>query len=355
MKVFRISLYLSIVLTLSGCSTVGYYTQSVVGHSRLMLARQPLDKAIANSTGELKTQLDFAKQIRQFAVDELELPDNRSYKNYVALKREYPVWTIVAAPEFSLEAKQWCYLVIGCAAYRGYFKKAAAQKYADKLKDQGLEVTVGGASAYSTLGYFADPLLPSMLNQGKANFAEVVFHELAHQQLYINGDSGFNEAFASIVGEVGAQLWLESSNDQQTLTRYKAGLQASIDFEDLLAQTRDALNKVYEANVDDDEKRANKQRVFDELKADYQQLKNGKWNGTDWYGRWFAKPINNARLAAFSTYRNRIPELKALFADCDNSFSRFYASLEAQASFDKAAGQVVVPKSCVEIAKNELE
>ena len=347
MKSFRFLLCLLIVCTLSACSSVSYYTQSVVGHSRLMLARQPLDKAIAKSTGELKDQLELAKEIRQFAVDELDLPDNRSYKNFVDLKREYPVWTIVAAPEFSLKAEQWCYLVIGCAAYRGYFKKAAAQKYANRLEKKGLEVTVGGASAYSTLGWFADPLLPSMLNHGKANFAEVVFHELAHQKLYINGDSGFNEAFASIVGEVGAELWLQSRNEQQALTRYKAGLNASIDFEDLLAQTRDALTKVYAADTGDTEKRANKQRVFDELRADYELLKNDKWNGTDWYGRWFARPINNARLAAFSTYRDRVPELRALFADCGKSFSRFYASLDAEASFDKELGQVVVPKSCI--------
>ena len=346
MKIFRLSLYLSIVLALSACSSLSYYTQSVVGHSRLMLARQPLEKAIASSTGELKTQLDLAKQIRQFAVDELDLPDNRSYKSYVALKRDYPVWTVVAAPEFSLEAKQWCYLVIGCAAYRGYFSKAAAQRYADKLKREGLDVTVGGASAYSTLGWFADPLLPSMLNQGKANLADVLFHELAHQQLYINGDSGFNEAFASIVGELGAQRWLQSLDDQQALAKYQAGLQASIDFEDLLAQTRVTLSQVYESKADDDEKRKNKQRILQQLKADYQQLKNRKWNGVDWYGRWFGKPINNARLAAISTYRNRIPELKELFADCDNSFSRFYAILKEQASFDESQRQVAVPQNC---------
>jgi len=346
MKMFRFFLYLLIALTLSACSTVSYYAQSVVGHSRLMLARQPLDKALAKSTGELKAQLELAKEIRQFAVDDLALPDNRSYKNYVALKREYPVWTVVAAPEFSLEAKQWCYLVIGCAAYRGYFSKAAAQKYANKLKQQGLEVTVGGANAYSTLGWFSDPLLPSMLNQGKANFAEVVFHELAHQQLYINGDSGFNEAFASVVGELGAQRWLRARNDLEALTNYQAGLQASIDFEKLLQQTRHALTEVYAANTSDITKRANKLRVLDKLTADYQLLKDDKWKGSDWFGRWFLTPINNARLAAFSTYRNRVPEITALFASCDESFSRFYAILKAQASFEKSLGHVVIPKTC---------
>lgn len=347
MKIVRLMSCLLVALTLSGCASISYYTQSVVGHSRLMLARQPLDKALANATGELKTQLELAKQIRQYAVDELALPDNRSYKNYVALKREYPVWTVVAAPEFSLQATQWCYLVIGCAAYRGYFSKAAAQRYADKLKRKGLEVTVGGASAYSTLGWFADPLLPSMLNQGQANFAEVVFHELAHQQLYINGDSGFNEAFASVVGELGAQRWLRSHGEPQALDRYQAGLQASIDFDVLLAQTRDALTAVYAANTDDEVKRLSKQRALDKLVVDYQQLKKRKWNGVDWFGRWFNQPINNARLAAFSTYRERVPQLTALFKDCDSSFSRFYESLKAQASFDKSLKKVVVPSECV--------
>ena len=174
-----------------------------------MLAREPVDKVLKTANEELTGQLELSKQLKRFAIDELSLPESKSYNSYVALERDFPVWVVVAAPEFSVDAKQWCYPVIGCASYRGYFKKQSAQNYAKKISKKGFEVSVGGASAYSTLGWFSDPLLPSMMRYGDVNFAETLFHEIAHQKVYINGDSGFNEAFATVVGQEGAKRWLK--------------------------------------------------------------------------------------------------------------------------------------------------
>jgi len=179
----------TLFFSMSGC----YYSQSVIGHSRLMMARKPVDKVIVTADEQL------------------------------------------AAPEFSVAPKQWCYPVIGCASYRGYFKKKSAQNYADKIAKKGFEVSVGGASAYSTLGWFADPLLPSMMRYGDVEFAETLFHELAHQKLYINGDSGFNEAYATVVGQEGAKRWLRKFRPNE-LKEYQDQIDATAEFNALVAQ-----------------------------------------------------------------------------------------------------------------------
>lgn len=333
-------------LMISGCSTLSYYTQSVVGHSRLMLARTPLDKAIGNAQAEndaeLIRQLTLVKRLREFAVSELGLPDNSSYKNYVALTREYPVWVGVAAPEFSLNAKQWCYPIIGCASYRGYFKQASAQRYFSKLAAQGYETSLGGVAAYSTLGWFADPVLPSMLRRGDIDFAETLFHELAHQQLYINGDSSFNEAFATVVGELGALRWLQSTSPKRA-NDYQASLVARDDFNVLLGQFKDRLKVLYASDQSESDKRSAKQRLFAELPDLYANLKRERWNGKPWFDNWFTRPFNNARLSAFATYREQVPAIKKLLSKCDDDLLRLYRALKKPAKVD---GRVQLPATC---------
>jgi len=308
---------------LSACASVAYYTQSVVGHSSLMLARQPIHKAIANAEPELATQLELAIELRQFAVTELGLPDNKSYQSYVPLKRDYPVWVVVAAEPFSLEPKQWCYLVIGCAAYRGYFSLVSAERYAQSLQRKGYETYVGGAAAYSTLGWFSDPLLPSMLRNGADDLAETLFHELAHQVLYVNGDSEFNEAFATVVGERGALRWLQKYRPNE-VNNYRIKLNALNDFSALIKEVKSKLSTVYASTSSDTIKMSERERLFDDLRFKYELLKKQKWDNTPWFDHWFNVPVNNARLAAFSTYRDRVPKLNAILDQYNEDFEQFY-------------------------------
>ncbi len=342
-RIYSVGLLLGCVLaSLSGCASLGYYSQSVVGHGKLMLARKPVDKVIASAEQPLKSQLELSQRLRVFAVQELGLPDSKSYSSYVALKREYPVWNVVAAPEYSLVAKKWCYPVIGCASYRGYFSLSAAQRYAQKLEKQGFETVVGGASAYSTLGWFSDPLLPSMMRYGDADLAETLFHELAHQQLYINGDSDFNEAFATVVGETGAQRWLSAQRPQE-LNAYSQKLKARQQFYALVETAKLALTRVYESLLTDSDKERAKHATFAKLKQDYQALKNQEWNGQPLFDRWFDTEINNARLVAFTTYRDQAPKLTELLRQCDDDLERFYWAFAKPIKVD---GRVQIPSAC---------
>ena len=329
------TLLLIVLFSLTACSTISYYGQSVIGHSRLMLARQSIDEVIKTAEPELKNRLLLAKQLRQFAVDELALPDNGSYSSYVDLKREYPVWTVVATEEFSLTPKSWCYLVIGCASYRGYFNQTKALKYADHLQAQGLETHVSGAIAYSTLGWFSDPLLPSMLRYGEADFAENMFHELAHQVLYVNGNTAFNEAFASVVGEYGAVRWLQLHNSDQEGAYYQR-LRFNEDFIKLLNDTKAQLAELYARELSEQDKRIAKANIFALIQTNYIELKNTRWKGEGVFDRWFDTPINNARLAAISTYRDEMPRFEKLLALCEYDLNRFFSLLTLTSKAHKA-------------------
>lgn len=340
-------LLITILLSISACGKLAYYSQSVIGHSRLMLARKPVDKVLLTANDELKAKLILANQLRQFAVDELGLPKSKSYSTYVALERDFPVWTVVAAPEFSVHAKQWCYPVIGCASYRGYFNKQHAVNYAQTLSEKGFETSVGGAPAYSTLGWFSDPLLPSMMRYGDNDFAETLFHEIAHQLLYINGDSAFNEAFATAVGQEGTRRWLAKYRPNDLLN-YQQELDATRQFNDLLSQFKVELEQVYLNPVDDQQKRQDKQQAFSLLAHRYEQMKEQQWNGKAWFDRWFSRPINNARLASFSTYYDKVPLFQALLSACDGDLTRFYetvSQLKKQAKLKNAFRQI--PTQCL--------
>jgi len=332
-----------LLLLLSACETVGYYSQSIVGHSQLMLARQPIDKALKKVDDKVKPSLLLAKSLRQYAVDELALPANNSYLSYVDLKRQHPVWSVVAVSEFSIRPEVWCYPVIGCASYRGYFSKKAANRYALKMQKKGLETLVGGVTAYSTLGWFNDPLIPPMFRYGDNALAEVMFHELAHQQLYVNNNSAFNEAFATVVGEHGTLHWLRKNRPDQVAV-YQERMQVRNDFSALIKSIKEELRKVYRLEISDQEKRQRKQAVFTQLKQKYETLKTERWQGKAWYGGWFKRPINNARLAAIATYRDLVPQFEVLLAACDNDFSRFYETVALQKKQGKKA---IIAKSCI--------
>lgn len=325
-------------LNLAGCSTVSYYAQAVNGHLKLMRARQSIDELLAASDTdeELRRKLQLLRDARVYAVSNLGLPDNESYSTYAETGRQYVTWNVVAAPEFSLKPKTWCFPVAGCVSYRGYFAEERARAYAEYLKSEQYDAIVGGATAYSTLGWFDDPLLDTMMRGSDIRLVGVLFHELAHQQLYVKDDSNFNEAFASFVEQAGVRRWLADGGKADTIPAYDAYLQRQIDFGELLKSSRGELVALYKQSLPEDEMRAAKAAVFDTMRANYATLKADKWNGYSGYDNWFAKDLNNARLLAVATYRKWVPAFAVLFEQVDQDFERLYAEAKKLADMPAA-------------------
>lgn len=343
MKLSRITPRLRAVLLagtaaglLASCSTLDYYSQAAQGQLELLSDARPIDDWIADpgTSSRLRLRLETARQIRRFAVSEMALPDNDSYKNYTSLKRPYVLWNVVATPELSLKPLQWCFPVAGCVNYRGYYSKAAAMRYARELKADGNDVEVGGVPAYSTLGWFSDPLISTFINYPDAELARMIFHELAHQIVYVQGDSQFNESFASTVEEAGVERWMERFGNpgmRDAYARYKG---RKHDFLGLLIKYRKALEQNYGVvDRSDDQKRAVKARLFQELKDEYQVLK-GNWGGYAGYDRFFEQPLSNAHLASIATYEDFVPAFRAMLKR-DGSFVRFYKSVRQMAELDR--------------------
>lgn len=316
---------------LAGCEAVGYYAQSISGHLGVMAQATPLSEAIAYANGSndkrLAERLALAARMRDFASRELALPDNGSYRRYANLHRPYVVWSVFATPELSMELHKWCFLVVGCINYRGYYAIEDAHRYAAALRSEGLETYVAGVPAYSTLGYFDDPLLNTFVYLPEGELARMIFHELAHQVVYVRNDTTFNESFASAVEIAGVERWLarEASADARASYRqYDARRQQ---FRAMLLQARAELDALYRKPIDDDAKRAGKAAIFAALRQRYATLKES-WGGYSGYDRWFSQPLTNAHLAAVATYQQWVPAFLALLEQCGGDWERFYAEAE---------------------------
>jgi predicted aminopeptidase len=319
-----------LALLLAGCSTAAYYGQAIAGHWHVLGLRRPVKVVMAdpNSQPQLQQRLTVAQGLRDFANQELQLPDNGSYRSYADLQRPFLVRTVFATAPLSLQLRQWCFPIAGCVSYRGYFSATAAQKFADELKAQGDDVYVANVPAYSTLGWFDDPLLNTFIYWPIGRLAELIFHELAHQRLYIAGDTEFNESFATTVGNLGARLWLErygTAQEQQTYATYKR-LQAN--FIDLIEETRQELATIYASKTSDAAKQTAKTQSLLALQNRYQSLTAslGKDPG---YDAWFREGLNNAKLASVSTYTRWVPAFEAIFEQVEGDFAAFYHAAEA--------------------------
>jgi predicted aminopeptidase len=318
---------------LVSCSSLNYYAQAAQGQLTLLSDARPIEQWLAdqNTDTKLRMRLATARQIRTFAVQELGLPDNNSYKNYASLARPFVLWNVVATPELSLKPVQWCFPVAGCVSYRGYYSKEDAVAYGRALRAEGNDVQVGGVPAYSTLGWFDDPLISTFIFYPDA---ELLFHELSHQVVYVAGDSQFNESFASAVEEAGVERWLSGYGNQAMRDNYLKFSARKKQFLKLLLDCRAALEANYASKAGKAEKRANKARLFQQLKDDYQVLKES-WGGFAGYDRFFAEPLSNAHLASIATYNDFIPAFRALLAQ-QKTFPRFYAAARQLAELDKA-------------------
>ncbi|BCR05580.1 aminopeptidase [Desulfuromonas versatilis] len=310
---------------LASCSNFDYYAQCVSGHVDVMRRCRPIPQVIEDpdTRPELKKQLQTILEIRDFASRELRLPENGSYRSYADLERPYVVWNVVAAPEFSLEPLQWCFPVAGCVAYRGYFKREEAERFADGLRAAGHDVTVYGVAAYSTLNWFDDPVLNTFCNRPEPNLAGLIFHELAHQRLYVKGDSGFNEAFAKTVELEGVARWLASRGEGEGHGAYLAEFHREEQFIETVLEYREKLKELYARPLPFQQKRARKQEIYDEMRSAYDQLKSS-WGGSHGYDRWFGEGLNNARLVSISTYRVLVPAFRELLGRAGGDLEAFY-------------------------------
>ena len=332
----------------SGCTAVGYYAQSINGHLDLMHRARPVADWIADpaTSPALRERLVLSQQMRRFAVRELALPDNASYTRYADLGRNAVVWNVVAAPELSLKLKTWCYPVMGCVGYRGYFDPAAAQAEAQALRAAGWEVSVYGVPAYSTLGWTnwigGDPLLNTFVTRQEADLARLMFHELAHQIVYVDGDTPFNESYATAVERLGLARWQAASGrsaDDPVPARRRD------DFRAIARRTRAALADLYASDVGDDRKRAGKAVLLAALRDELTALKadaTGPWAGFNGYDDWVAK-ANNASLALQAAYDSGVPAFEQLFQQQGGDFSRFHAEVRRLAALPAAQRRAALP------------
>ena len=327
------------VALLAGCGTVGYYAQSVGGHLAMVNAARPVAEVIADPATDpaLKQRLALSQRMRDFAVQELGLPDNASYRRYADVGRPFAVWNVVAAPELSLTLQQWCFPVVGCVAYRGYFDRAEADAFADTLRAQGLEVSVYGVPAYSTLGklprfdWLADPLLNTFVRWNEGELARLVFHELAHQVAFAEGDTVFNESYATAVERIGGRLWLERHASEAVRAEQRAIEQRREDFRRLVFAARDELAAVYRSRRSPDAQREAKAATMAKLRADYETLKRERWGGFSGYDPWFAR-ANNAALGVLAAYNAQVPAFEALYQREGRDFARFHAAVRRLAA-----------------------
>lgn len=325
---------------LAGCEMAAYYSQAIGGHLDLVARAQPVERLLADpATPErLRQRLGTAARIRDFASRELKLPDNGSYRSYADLGRPYAVWNVVAAPQFALEAVQSCFPVAGCVRYRGFYAHADAARHAAGLRAQGHDVFVYGVPAYSTLGWFDDPLLSSFIHYADAELARLVFHELAHQLVYAKGDSSFNESFAVAVEREGVRRWLMAQGRESELQSFTAAMGRGREFASLMAAARTRLAAIYREDAPADAMRARKAGAFAALRTEYEALKHGRWNGFAGYDRFFVEQEpNNALLASFATYTQHVEAFERLLAQEGRDLERFYARVRALAALDPAA------------------
>lgn len=336
-----------VVIGLSGfaCSHVRYVSQSLSGGARILLEREPIDRLLARSDLDprLRTQLEAVERIRAFAATRLELPVGKAYGAFVETGQPYVVWNVVAAPPDSVTPRTWCFPIAGCVAYRGYFREERARRYAARIADEGWDVHVGGVTAYSTLGWFADPVLDTFAFLPEVDLAGLLFHELAHRRLYAPGDTAFNESFASFVEQLGERLYVEAQGPEgaqrfgeDALERRTQLRRRTETFIDLVLGARTCLEEVYAGGVDERDLERAKRRVFGALRTEYDAVR-ARWLEQDPDGPlwdpWFEQDLNNAHIASVGSYTVWVEAFEELFQQADDLAS-FYEEVRRLAELE---------------------
>lgn len=310
----------------TGCQTAQYYTQAIAGQWQLTTQKQAIPELIDREPHDssLRRQLQLVEEIVVFAGDHLGLPAEGAYGTYVDLQRSHVVWNVLAAPEFSMQARTWWYPIVGNLKYRGYFKKEHALKNAERLKRKGEDVHVGGVTAYSTLGFFDDPVLNTFIDDPDVDLAELLFHELAHRRLFLSGDTDFNEAFATVVGREGVRRWLLAKGESIELKDYLQHRQRDDQVIELILSKRAELIALYQSDQERsvEKLRTEKAHIISSLRREYDQLKR-LWPGYRGFEKFMTTPINNARLNGVDTYYELVPQFERLLADTNTADDQY--------------------------------
>jgi predicted aminopeptidase len=350
-KWLMVSALLGVILIVSGCQTLSFYGQAIKGQYQLLAYRHSIENLLADpsTTPGLKTQLELVQSLRVFAAKELKLPVDGHYTKYVDVHRRFVVWNVEAAPEFSMEPKTWWYPIVGSLKYRGYFSERNATNYGAALARRGYDVFVGGVDAYSTLGWFRDPVLNTFIFNPEPDLAETIFHELGHQRVFARSDTDFNEAFATTVGEEGARRWLRNKGNDTVYQRYLAEIRRTRQFARLITATREQLEALYGDDRTEEGKikatkrklgmppkklRDEKQRIMNGLQAEYAKLKK-EWHEDPSYDSWFARQVNNAQLNSVAAYYDLVPGFEHLLELNGGDLQKFYAEAERLSKMPK--------------------
>jgi predicted aminopeptidase len=323
------------ILLLSGCSSLSYYTQLASGQLALLRAREPVAGVIADPQRDpkLRDHLLKSQQARAFASEHLHLPDNKSYRLYADIHRRYVVWNVFATDEFSLDPVTHCFPIAGCVAYRGYYAQGAARGEAALQKLDGKDVYVSGVEAYSTLGWFNDPIISSMMNWGDERLATLIFHELAHQRFYVKDDSEFNESYATFVEEEGTRQWRAARGLPAETASSEA--QRRDQLTQLALETRDRLKALYAEPLSPDVMRQRKAEEFERLRSAYRQMRDSQWGGDKRFDSWVYAPMNNARLLPIGLYDQWVPSFEALFRQVKGDWPAFFVAVEKMGGLPK--------------------
>ncbi|MCG8317074.1 MAG: aminopeptidase [Pseudomonadales bacterium] len=351
----RTCLIALVSLLLSGCESVHYYYQAIEGQLSILNQRKDITEVIADpkTPKETREKLALVLDIRKYAAEKLSLPVNDSYSQYVDLKRDYVVWNVFAAPQFSVSPKTWCYPIAGCVAYKGFFSESDAKTYAATLAAEGLDVYVGGVAAYSTLGWFEDPVLNTFLFRSEAGLASLLIHELAHQKLYVQNDSAFNESFATSVEIIGLEQWLTAQQQPEHIALMATHRQRREQFVKVVLEHREKLAALYRTDLAPAEKAQGKHKLREQLLDTYQTLKIS-WEGYSGYDHWFEGPLNNAQLSTVATYNQWVDSFKALFAQSNYHWPTFYERSQELAEQQPAVREQTLEKLSVEAANYRL-
>jgi predicted aminopeptidase len=333
--ILKCSFFLFFMAVCLQCRSLPYYDQAINGQMDILRKQQPISELVEDpdTPAALRKKLQFILSVRAFAEKNLQLAVNDHYLSYVALDRPYVVWNVFAAPEFSLTPKTWCFPIVGCVAYRGYFAEENARRFGDSLKQEGYDVFIGGAIAYSTLGWFDDPVLSTFLYLSEPDTAALIFHELAHGILYVRDDTAFNESFATAVEQEGLRRWQASTNDAKGHEKWLRKHRQHRRFTNLVSTYRARLQEVYQSNLSLTVKRKQKAAVFTQMRSEFSNLKSDH-GGMAAYDAWFNYPINNAQLISVSTYHNWVPAFSRILSESGGDLEKFYQKCRQLAKND---------------------
>ena len=321
----RVILFFILTAALSGCQSASYYAQAILGQVQIMSAKRPVAELIEDpgTPPAVKEKLAYMLALREFAREELLLPVGRAYQDYADIQRPFVVWNVFAAPELSLEPKTWCYPVVGCASYRGYFSRGNAEDYANTLRQEGYDVSIAGVLAYSTIGWFDDPLLSTFLQLDNPRLSALIFHELAHRVLYVADDTDFNESFATAVEEEGMRRWAAACQTPEILAGHERRQKLRDTFLSLVSRRRHELHAIFASDLSPERKKVEKAAVFGALLSDFESEKQRN-PAMAIYTEWFASGLNNAALVPLAAYHDLAPAFRHILNRSDGDLAAFY-------------------------------